>query len=86
MNRLQRLSNLPSVASAQGPCAVGEGIEYTPAFQELDALVNEHDADGAGPLRKGERPLQWEAVEQAAEALLRRCAVGARPIFLRCAR
>lgn len=46
------------------------GVEYSAAFQELDARINAFDTEGQGPLRKGERPFQWDAVASAAEGLL----------------
>lgn len=49
-----------------------DGVEYTPEFLEIDTLVNAHDAEGPGPLRKGEKPFQWDMVASASEALLAR--------------
>ena len=49
---------------------VDNGVEYTAAFQDLDAAINAFDSEGLGPLRKGERPFQWDSVVNAAEDLL----------------
>ena len=46
------------------------GVEYSAEFQEIDAAINTFDAEGWGPLRKGERPFQWDSVARAAEGLL----------------
>ena len=47
-----------------------DGVEFTREFQDLDASISSYDAEGAGPLRKGEKPFQWEAVSKTAEMLL----------------
>jgi type VI secretion system protein ImpA len=40
--------------------------EFVDLFQQLDGMVNAFDAEGAGPLRKGEQPFSWAAVETLA--------------------
>jgi type VI secretion system protein ImpA len=59
-----------SVAPDRVADQTDHGVEYTAEFQELDALVNAFDSEGLGPLRKGERPFQWDAVASAAQVLL----------------
>ena len=72
MSRSAGADNLSPFAAGQAQDAAAHGVEYTAEFQELDALVNAYDAEGVGPLRKGERPFQWEQVATAAQALLAR--------------
>jgi predicted component of type VI protein secretion system len=72
MRRSAGADNLPPVAAGQALEVTAHGVEFTAEFQELDALINAYDAEGIGPLRKGERPFQWDAVASAAEALLAR--------------
>ena len=73
--RVKHLEPVPA-AGAVSPApevpqtSAGEGVEFTAEFQALDAMVSAFDADADGPLRKGERPFQWDAVASAAESLL----------------
>ena len=41
-------------------------------YQSLDHLINRYDAEGLGPLRKGEEPFRWSFVETEARSLLER--------------
>lgn len=50
------------------------GVEHTAEFQAVDAMVSAYDAEGLGPLRKGERAFQWDTVLSACEALLNQAA------------
>ena len=74
MSRSARVNNVPPSAAVHAVDQVAHGVEYTTEFQDLDTLVNAYDAEGVGPLRKGERPFQWESVASASEALLARSA------------
>lgn len=40
--------------------------EFVDLFQQLDGMVNAFDAEGAGPLRKGEHAFSWAVVETLA--------------------
>lgn len=40
--------------------------EFADVFQELDGMINAFDAEGAGPLRKGEQAFSWAVVEKLA--------------------
>jgi type VI secretion system protein ImpA len=51
------------------PSAPADGVEFTEEFERLDALINAHDSEGSGPLRKGAQPFQWSQIEPAALAL-----------------
>jgi type VI secretion system protein ImpA len=41
-----------------------EDITHTEAFQSVDAMVSAYDAEGEGPLRKGEAAFNWAMVEE----------------------
>lgn len=41
-------------------------------YLNLDQLINEYDAEGNGPLRKGKEPFRWSQVEIEAKFLLER--------------
>ncbi len=43
--------------------------EFADAFQRLDGMINTFDAEGAGPLRKGEQPFSWPLVAELAHPL-----------------
>lgn len=56
-----------------------EVVDYLDADEQLaeryfslDHVVNQHDAEGQGPLRRGEEPFRWSFVEAEARALLDR--------------
>ncbi|HEY4082024.1 MAG TPA: type VI secretion system ImpA family N-terminal domain-containing protein [Burkholderiaceae bacterium] len=44
--------------------------EIAERFAVLDQMINRHDAEGFGPLRKGEESFRWSVVESEARALL----------------
>ncbi len=69
VNVASREIPLRGVAEAQSDPSES-GVEYSAEFQRLDAAINTFDAEGFGPLRKGERPFQWDSVASAAEGLL----------------
>lgn len=73
MGNAARVENLVSLAPDGTTDQARFGVEYTPEFQELDAMVSAYDSEGVGPLRKGERPFHWDAVANSAEGLLARC-------------
>lgn len=48
---------------------MNESPEYIDLFQQIDGMVNAFDAEGAGPLRKGQQPFNWAMVAQLARPL-----------------
>lgn len=46
--------------------------ELEDRYLNLDQLINEYDAEGNGPLRKGKEPFRWSQVEVEAKFLLER--------------
>jgi type VI secretion system protein ImpA len=55
--------------SAMHSGGVTEGVEFTDSFQKIDGMVSAFDANGDGPLRKGEQPFRWSFVEELARPL-----------------
>jgi len=43
-------------------------------FAELDQLISRHDAEGDGPLKKGEEAFRWSTVEAGSKAILEKIA------------
>lgn len=70
MENAARIESSPPPPHDESVDQSGYGVEYTAEFHELDTMVSAFDSEGLGPLRKGERPFQWDIVASSSESLL----------------